>query len=158
MGSRRVIIDPDGTSQAYLGVIIQFDTGVVYEQQCAGTETDLRGVEGYFVPLGGCRYDPNQGPIDFAALRAPFHNGGGCSFGGRPYKAPANTCNLPSERLAQLRAAVESITYWGSDDSRAADLRTHLTIDDSRMGELVEAWVPVLTPDGPGILTWPNCD
>ncbi len=158
MGQRRVMIDPDGTSNSYTGVIIQFPTRVIYEQQCAGTDCDQRSVEGYYVPLGGCRFDPEHGRIDFESLRAPFHDGDACYFGGKLIPASPNTCKLPPERLTQLRAAVESITYWVSEANTEAQPRTRLRIDDSRLAELVEAWVPILTPDGPGILTWPNCD
>lgn len=158
MGQRRVMIDPDGASNSYIGVIIQFSTGVIYEQQCAGTDCDQRSVEGYYVPLGGCRFEPERGRIDFESLRAPFHDGDACYFGGRPYPASPDTCKLPLERLAQLRVAVESITYWAFESDFDSQPRTHLSLDESRLAELVEAWVPVHTPDGPGILTWPNCD
>ncbi|MEU6356441.1 DUF6210 family protein [Streptomyces sp. NPDC047072] len=33
-----------------------------------------------------------------------------------------------------------------------------LDLDESRLAEADEAWVPVLTPDGPGVLTWENSD
>ncbi|WP_328753160.1 DUF6210 family protein [Streptomyces sp. NBC_00285] len=33
-----------------------------------------------------------------------------------------------------------------------------LLLDESRLAEADEAWVPVLTPDGPGVLTWENSD
>ncbi len=158
MRSRRVVIDPDGTAQSYVGVIIEHATGVVYEQQCAGIETAQRTVEGYFVPLGGCRFDPEAGNVGFEELRAPFHKRRGCHFGGTPSLESPDKPRLPPERIAQLKAAVEMITYWGPGDGSQDQQRTHLRLDESRLRELVEAWVPVITPDGPGILTWPNCD
>ncbi|WP_407924527.1 DUF6210 family protein [Actinomadura physcomitrii] len=39
-----------------------------------------------------------------------------------------------------------------------ADTRSHLQIDDDRIEGLDEAWVPVRTPDGPGVLVWCNSD
>lgn len=64
---------------------------------------------------------------------------------------------LPAERLDQLRKLVEGFPYWKSlsslDESREA-----LRFDESRLGELAEAWIPVLTPDGPGVLLAQNCD
>jgi hypothetical protein len=33
-----------------------------------------------------------------------------------------------------------------------------LQIDEGRGDELDEAWIPVLTPDGPGYLAWINSD
>ncbi len=38
------------------------------------------------------------------------------------------------------------------------DRQEPLQIDDSRLYELCEAWVPVLTANGPGVLLWENCD
>lgn len=143
---RRVFFDPDGTASDYLGVIVLYKTGVVYEQQCGGVACDRRAAEGYFVPLGGARFDPAAGRIDVAALTAPFHHGRTCLWG----KPPTD------DRLAHLRAAVASIPYWSR--GAAGDRRARLELDPSRVWEILEAWVPVLTPDGPAILTWPNCD
>jgi len=64
---------------------------------------------------------------------------------------------LPPERLQQLRALVQAIPYW-TRSGDGEDHRGHLLLDESRLLELVEAWVPVITADGPGVLTWPNCD
>jgi hypothetical protein len=33
-----------------------------------------------------------------------------------------------------------------------------LKLDESRIAEADEAWVPVLTPDGSGVLMWFNSD
>ena len=33
-----------------------------------------------------------------------------------------------------------------------------LFLDEDRVDQIVEAWIPVLTPYGPGILMWENCD
>ncbi|MGW9028169.1 DUF6210 family protein [Streptomyces sp. NPDC055722] len=35
---------------------------------------------------------------------------------------------------------------------------TALVLDESRLAEIDEAWVPVVTPDGPGVLVWENSD
>lgn len=138
---RSVTIDPDGTNGVYLGVIIQFPTGVMYEQQCAGTRCEQRAIEGYFVPLGGARFEVDKGRIASAELHGVFHSGDGCLG------------VLVPERLAQLRLAVEAITYWTSTNQRH-----FLQLDEGKIDQVVEAWIPVLTPDGFGVLTWPNCD
>ena len=31
-------------------------------------------------------------------------------------------------------------------------------LDESRILEADEAWIPVITPHGPGVLVWPNSD
>jgi hypothetical protein len=154
---RRVFLDPDGTLPQLLGVIIAHPTGVQYEQQCAGTETALRQLEGYFVPLGGLRFVPEEGLVDPTALTAVFHRGEGCVWGGEPWKLPPNTSRLPPERLEQLRSVVEAIPYWAHAEA-GTEQRGRLRLDETRLGELVEAWVPVLTPDGRGVLVWENCD
>jgi hypothetical protein len=71
---------------------------------------------------------------------------------------PPNTPNLPPDRLDALRAILASISFWGSEEGAGEKRRVGLRLDEDRLGELVEAWVPVSTPDGPAILTWPNCD
>jgi hypothetical protein len=147
---RRVFLDPDGTLPGLLGVVIAYPTGVRYEHQCAGTETVMRSVEGYFVPLGG----PSTVP---AQLTEVFHKGSACVWGGTPQGLPPNTPDLPPDRLERLRALVEAIPYSTQSDADSNE-RGPLRLDDSRLGELVEGWVPVLTPDGPGILVWENCD
>jgi hypothetical protein len=50
---------------------------------------------------------------------------------------------------------VEALPYWTCDEG---ETRVSLRLDESRLEEVVEAWVPVLTPDGPGVLVWENCD
>lgn len=155
--SRRVFLNPSGTIPDLLGVIVAHPTGVWYEHQCAGTETDLRSVEGYFVPLGGLRSVPDEGMFDPDQLTEVFHKGNACVSGGRPWNLPPNTPLLPQDRLQRLRALVEAIPYWTRDASDE-DQRLCLRLDESRLGEVVEAWVPVVTPDGPGVLVWENCD
>jgi len=48
-------------------------------------------------------------------------------------------------------AHTESSTQLGHPEVR-------IELDESRSDEIDEAWVPVTTPDGPGILTWENSD
>jgi hypothetical protein len=147
MSLRRVFIDPDGTLGTYLAVIVEHPTGVLYEQQCGGVATLQRSVEGYYVPLGGPRFDPEQGTIDTSELRAPFHAGSACLWGELS----------EGERRDELRSAVAAIPFWHNRDD-GTEVRGHLVLNESRLGEVVEAWVPVVTPDGPGILIWDNCD
>ncbi|MFF4084520.1 DUF6210 family protein [Streptomyces sp. NPDC001777] len=55
-----------------------------------------------------------------------------------------------------LRGIVESISYWASD-GHTEDPHT-LGLDGGRFRDADEAWVPVITPDGPGVLLWANSD
>jgi hypothetical protein len=65
---------------------------------------------------------------------------------------------LPPDRLDDLRALVSAIPYWTFREDGEVEQRGHLRVDDGRLLELVEAWVPVVSPDGIALLTWPNCD
>ena len=147
MSARRVFLDPDGTADPYLGVIVAASTGVVYVQQCGGHTTLDRELEGYYVPLGRLRFDAEQGYLDLGDLRQAFHDGRGC-LGHHPPGGP---------RLELLRATLGAVVYWRTSGD-GTDSREPLLLDEARLGEALEAWVPVLTPDGPGMLTWSNCD
>ena len=57
----------------------------------------------------------------------------------------------------RLRAAVSELVVWGIA-SRNAEDPTFLELDETRLDETEEAWVRVLTPDGPGVLVWQNSD
>jgi len=129
---RRVEIDPYGNGETYLGVIIQYPSGVVYAQQCSGTACEHYEIEGYFVPI--------EGRVIVPELIGVFHEGTACLWG------------KPSlDQLARLRLVVEG-------PSDIAQKERGLRLDETRLEEVREAWVPVITPEGPGILTWPNCD
>lgn len=135
-----VFIDPDGTMPPYLAVIIRHPTGVTYRQQCAGTATEDREVEGYLIPLSG---GPGEaGATTCQALTDVFHAGRGCMRG------------APTEAdWPRLEGIVQTIPFWSEDDQL-----TRLRLDLARMSEACEAWVPVITAEGDGILIWPNCD
>ncbi|MFI5527724.1 DUF6210 family protein [Kitasatospora sp. NPDC051853] len=120
--------------------MVEAGTGVVHHQQYGGTTNRQGQVEGFLVPL----HSPDQ----LACLRALFERdlrGGG-----------AEGHRWTAEQRARLRSAVSAIRYWTSDGT---DDHPHsLRLDDSRTAETDEAWVPVLTPDGPAVLLWSNSD
>ena len=149
--SRVLLIDPDGSAHNYLGVVVCHSTSVIYQQQCGGVETLIRSTEGYFVPLGGATFDRAQGLVKSEGLTTPFHEHGRCTYGGA-------TVRLPADRLAALRDLVSSIPFWTFRKDGEVEQRGHLSLDDTKLQDLVEAWVPVVTPQGVGFLTWPNCD
>ncbi|WP_327367313.1 DUF6210 family protein [Streptomyces sp. NBC_01217] len=137
---RYVFLDPDGTATDWLYVVVTAPTDVVYQQQYGGTACRQGEAEGFLVPL--------HAPDELGALRQLFERhfrGAGTS--GRPW--------TPDERAA-LHGAVEGIRYWFNDgvDDHPHELRW----DEARLDETDEAWVPVLTPDGPGVLLWCNSD
>ena len=51
---------------------------------------------------------------------------------------------------------VAQIPFWTS--LRDTEERRFLELDEDRLGEADEAWIPVATSDGPGILVWRNSD
>jgi hypothetical protein len=136
---RRVFIDPD-RSLSTLAVVAEAPTGVLYGARCAGLASAVRWTEGYLVPLG-------MFGDATAQLRASFHVAHDCAYGCVPDTQrevnPANMSGLPLDRLEPLRLAVQSI--W------------HVELDENRLWELVESWVPVFLRGAPGILVWPNC-
>jgi hypothetical protein len=148
-GGRSVFLDPDGTLPPWIGVVVRAETGVFYATQCAGVATEQRLVQGYYVPLGGAKYDVDGGNIEIDPFVDVFHLDDACQWTWRG-------TDLPKDRLDTLRALVEEIAYWSSVDGR--DLKAQLHIDESRIAELAEAWIPVQTPDGLGVLVYTNCD
>lgn len=136
-----VFLDPDGTGgDRWLYVVVHAETGVVYQQQYGGTACRHGQVEGFLVPLSS--------PDELDALRDLFEK----VFRG------AGTRNYvwPDTERDRLRTTIEAIRYWACDGSTG---EPHvLRLDETRMHELDEAWVPVITPDGPGMLVWFNSD
>ena len=148
---RHVFLDPDGTWSEWLAVVIEHPTGIAYSQQCGGTANDHRLVEGYLVPLGGPQCDAEAGSIEVPQLRDVFHRGTGCVYKWVGF-------DLPSDRRERLAALVATVPYWQCRLDGGPDARLPLALDHSRIDEICEAWVPVVTPDGPGILVYANCD
>jgi len=123
----------------WMAVIVQAFTGVTYENQTGGTACLPRRVEGYYVPVY-----IEQG---LQALRRAFE----VSLGGA-----GTHRGLPADVLDEIRGAVSLLVMMSSTRSGHPEMR--MALDESRFYEIDEAWVPVTTPDGPGILTWENSD
>ena len=144
-----VYLDPDGSTPPWLTVVVRRGTNVVYETQCAGLACEHRMVEGYLVPVGGLKSDVASSEIKLAPLTDVFHADGGCRYG---------WCGggLPAAELNRLRRLLREVTFWHS--TGGANRRDELKLDETRLVQLVEAWVPVLTPYGHGVLLYKNCD
>jgi hypothetical protein len=143
MGSRRFVpLDPDGMAMAdgWLYVVVEAGTGVFYLQQYGGTACRQGKVEGFLVPV--------YGPDALDALRHLFEE----EFRG------AGTWNSswPDDERDKLRAIIADVSYWASD-GYSEELHV-LGLDESRIRDADEAWVPVSTPDGAGVLMWFNSD
>ncbi|MFJ4847177.1 MULTISPECIES: DUF6210 family protein [unclassified Streptomyces] len=138
---RFVSLDPDGMSAGgRLYVVVEAKTGVVYQQQYGGTACRQGRVEGFLVPMFG--------PDELAALRELFET---------DYRG-AGTWDYawPDGERDRLGEIVGAVVYWACDGT--AEEPHPLRLDESRIREADEAWVPVITPDGPGVLVWFNSD
>jgi hypothetical protein len=139
---RYVFLDPDGMAggTGWLYVVVHAETGVCYQQQYGGTACRQGQVEGFLVPVFG--------PDSLAQLRDLFE----CHFRG------AGTWNYQwsTEEVNRLRKAVAGICYWACDGETEAP--RPLQLDERQLSEADEAWIPVFTPDGSGILVWFNSD
>ena len=131
----------------WIAVVVEWNTGVRYCSQCAGLLTLEKSVEGYLVPVMGAKFDAEQGHLDPQDLTRIFHEDGSC-HSGQP---------LSDVSVARLRKAVADIPFW-SQRGDTESIRGSLRLDEDRLSEAVEAWVPVLTSEGRGVLVWLNCD
>jgi hypothetical protein len=52
----------------------------------------------------------------------------------------------------------EAIARVRMDPSEGGPSEVPLILDESRLDEIDEAWVPVTSPDGPSVLIWENSD
>jgi Family of unknown function (DUF6210) len=143
MSARRyVFLDPDGVAggTGWVYVVVRAQTSVFYQQQYGGTACREGQVEGFLVPV--------RGPVGLAQLRGLFEQ----HFRG------AGTWNYQwrDDELDRLRNGVEGICYWQCDG--ATETPSALQLDEQQLADADEAWIPVLTPDGPGILVWFNSD
>lgn len=148
--ARFVYLDPDGTLAAWIAIVVRCDTGVVYGTQCGGVATEERFVEGYLVPVGGSKCDVEGGGIEIGPFVHVFHEDSDCKW-------DWNGRDLPPERQTLLSNLVKSIPFWGCSLDRE-DRRYPIQIDNDRAEEIAEAWIPIKTPDGAGVLVYKNCD
>ncbi|MFJ3673123.1 DUF6210 family protein [Streptomyces sp. NPDC090106] len=141
MSPRYVFLDPDGTGQGWAHLVVAAPTGVVHQTQGGGHGCVPYEQEGYLIPLFGRNLTEDLEALFVGELK-------GWGTRGRQW---------PDGLLARLRSAVAAFHVYGSahrDDTWPAPL----ALDESRLAKADEAWVPVLTPDGPGYLTWENSD
>jgi hypothetical protein len=129
-------MEGDSSEQNML-VLVPRETGLIYEHQYGGFYCRHVEIEGFLVPAW--THPEAKETLDQLFLVELGGNG-----------------VLDKDRSEVVRTvsdAVQRIWYRGTDD-RMAPLR----IDEDRVDELDEAWVPVLTPDGPAYLAWANSD
>jgi hypothetical protein len=154
---RTVYLDPDGTIEDWIGVVVAERTGVIYEHQCGGTACFHRSIEGYYVPVGGLAVggEAQLGKAPTGPdIREFFH----LRVGIESPSSGAHGWTDPSA-LAELYRLVRGIPWWERGGVVNETKRLPLAIDGEREGEIVEGWIPVLLGgDGVGVLVWPNSD
>jgi hypothetical protein len=145
-----VVLDPDGSWSPWLLVAIKSQTDVIYENQCAGTGCDHRLIEGFVIPVSGPWLRAEEGSITNEPFMQVFHQGNSCVWSWTGNK-------LPKDRLDRLRSLVENIPYWRCEGG-GGDQRLSIKLDEGRIFEIAEGWIPIITDDGPGVLLFQNCD
>jgi hypothetical protein len=136
-----VPLDADGTSHDYLLMIVAAATGVTYTHQCGGFACLQNSMEGYLVQAGTPEderriYDWFQREFEGACMNASAWN---------------------PENIRILEGLISQVACWHTNIT-GHDSRHFLQLDQARMHECVEAWIPVHSPYGPGILVLNNSD
>lgn len=146
-----VYIDSDGTFNDWIAVIIESKTDVIYGIQCGGTACEQRYTEGFLIPCGGLRFNVDDGHINSEMLTSLFHTpNGGCL-----YHLQGEI--LSESKIDEISDIVKQIPLWHYTNINDCK-REHLELDLERVHEICEAWIPVKTDFGRGILLWNNCD
>ena len=135
-----VFLNPDGSQPWSAYVVVRHPTGITYGHQCAGRLNDCRSIEGFLIPVGG----PEVSDSLLAWFAARWQGDG-------------YDIDWSSELIHSLAALVSTIPCWLTVED-AEVRREVLQLDTDRIHECVEAWVPVRTPYGPGVLWFENSD
>jgi hypothetical protein len=137
-----VVLDPDGTHDLGSMLIVESQTSIIYEHQCGGTRNEIRRTEGYLVDVG-----PSWSCKRLCEWFRKSHPGG---------LFDATDDELFREKLS---AIVSDIKVWVEAEGARFDVVPHsLELDESRLDELIEAWIPVTCPLGSAILIHKNRD
>jgi hypothetical protein len=137
-----VFLDPDGTEDIGLCLVVEAATGVEYGNQCGGVACIQNRTEGYLVPLGQRAREEE--------IRQLFMR----HFGESGYPPHIK---WEESIVSELRSIVYRVVCWNTV-AEGEDERAHLELDLERLKECIEAWIPVRTPRGNGILMLKNSD
>ena len=124
-------------------MVVHAATGVTYLHQAGGVECQQRKVEGYLVPVGD-----EQDATPFRDLFA-------VKFRGNPPPLAHNA--WADDAISELASLVARVPFWLSQPDGTSE-RTTLEIDRNHLDDLTEAWVPVITAQGRGVLLFKNSD
>jgi Family of unknown function (DUF6210) len=138
----RILLNPDDSFSLGLLLIVEAATSITYEQQCGNYAVALRRMEGFLIPLGGER--EARVIYDWFAT----------TFKGHSYAAASSWSD---QTVGELQELVHRVPCWIRTSSDSDEVRS-LELDMGRLDQCIEAWIPVLSPYGPGILTLDNSD
>jgi len=141
--NKYIFLNPEGIQKLGLVVIVQANTGVTYAHQCGGTSNEIFEIEGFAVPIGDCQ---TTGKL----LRFFWK-----FKGNPPSERTVNPWN--DAELKHLKYIVEGIPFWKTYKDVKDEL-AFLELDTERLEELTEAWVPVKTVYGSGVLVFDSSD
>jgi Family of unknown function (DUF6210) len=136
-----VFIDADGASEPYLLLLVLSPTNVVYAHQCGGYSCMQNSAEGFLVQIG----DPGTREELYSWFQSEFD--GSCM----------NSSVWDKSRIDALAEIVSRVSCWHTD-SQGNDTRNFLVLDRGRMHQCVEAWIPVVSTYGQGIMVLKNSD
>lgn len=122
-------------SEYWLMLVVSKETGVIYLNQIGGVYCNEGAIEGYGVLV----------PYPHVAKELYEVFNGGTS----------RTLEEVVSSLGFIKGDDRIRIVWLGDDINDP---FHLQVDHDRKDELQEAWVPVKTPFGLGILMWNNSD
>jgi Family of unknown function (DUF6210) len=150
---RHVLIDPDGTADPGLVVLIVAATGVFYETQAGGHYTMNRKAEGFLVPIG-----PTGASSDLREFFAKTFSNWPPPIEEIAQNGPPVGENRWSEpTLARLEGLISAQRIWHRDPA-GNYVPEALRFDRARVGQATEAWIPVISYFGQGFLIWQNSD
>lgn len=124
-----------------LCVVVRAQTGAVYRQHYGGIARRQGQVEGFLIPASG--------PAGLSQLRELFEG----HFRG----AGTRGHSWQAGEAERLRRAVRAVRCPAPGHSGAA-AASPLELDEQRLSEADEGWVPVRAPYGPGVPLWPGSD
>lgn len=136
------VIDLAPDEGRWLLLVLPYQPGTRYHQQCGGLLNLQRRIEGLGIPC--------EGSAESQALQRFFVES---TFA---YDHPAR--DMADADLDRLDALVRSVGVRGMVDHDLHTLDAGLTLDRDRIDDMVEAWVPVRFADHPGVLLFPNSD
>lgn len=142
MKKYEVALDPLGENNIGLLLLIGCPTGVHYWQQCGGLACEQREIEGFCVPLGQFSIENK--------LSDWFKDKGW------------DVQDLLEEKphlLDEIDKIISEIIVFSVLLSPYGETHTlKLQIDKRKVKDIVEAWIPVITDEFSGVLTFKNSD